>query len=134
MRPGTYKENGPRHVETMMKLAMTAVVASEPDVSVDRAKARSRTAEILSLLITMDAIGMLPPRDGKHNEELSEALSFAVTTSKALEEVRRVANMQVSHLIPVKDDLNEWAEDMAKMVKNILEFTPDGEATKRKKK
>lgn len=133
MRPGTYKQNGPKEVERMLKIAMVSVVAKDPEMSVDRAKARAKTAEILGILITLDALGMLPSSKPNTMEEMSEALSFAITTSSALDEVRRIADMQVSHLIPVKDDLTEWAKDMASMVNSVLEIESNAQKDRKKK-
>jgi hypothetical protein len=117
----------------MLKIAMVSVVAKEPEMSVDRAMARAKTAEILGILITLDALGMLPPRKKELSEELSEALSFAITTSSALDKVRDIADMQISHIMPVNDDLHQWAKDMANMVNSILEMESNAQKDRKKK-
>lgn len=133
MRPGTYSQNGPKRVEEMLKIAMVSVVAKEPEMSVDRAMARAKTAEILGILITLDALGMLPPREKETMEEMSEALSFAITTSSALDKVREIADMQISHIMPVNDDLHQWAKDMASMVNSVLEMESNAQKDRKKK-
>lgn len=120
MRPRTYKSNGPSFISAALKIAMSSVIKHHPEMRVDRALARAKTAEILGLLLTMDALGMLPNAPDKA-DELSEALSLAVTFSHALDEVRSIGSMQISHLLPVSEDLDTWSKDIATMVKSVLE-------------